>query len=534
MKRILIERNRYFDSVFLMRISHELEQLPEVGQAIVAMGTPANLENLEKAGFVISQANDSSESFAARESSATIHANDLVIAIDAASQDAIQEANEHLRLLLTGPTVEEAGETGKSRPATISEAIEIDPDADLALISVPGTYAAREARRALRRGLHVMLFSDNVSVEDEIALKEQAIERGLLMMGPDCGTAILNGVPLGFANVVRRGPIGIVGASGTGIQEISSLVHRLGGGISQAIGTGGRDLSGAVAARMTRFGIEALTSDPATEVIVAVSKAPEAEVADRVVNALKKAGKPAVVHFVSWGLSPESQALKPKAQEAFGSDLVVAHTLAEAAELACTAAGVQPQPGRSSFAETPPAHGSVSGRVVGLFCGGTLAQEAWGVLHRAGLEVRSNVAADPTLKIRPGAEAAGHVVWDLGDDAFTVGKPHPMIEPSLRDAEVVRCAKDSSTGIILADCVLGHGAHPDPAGSLADVAKRASGMAQKDGRDLLVIASVTGTDEDPQRLSRQVVTLTEAGVLVAPSNTAAARWIVDALKGGDG
>jgi len=510
MKRILIERNRYFDSVFLMRISHELEQLPEVGQAIVAMGTPANLENLANAGFAFD------------ESPGEVFPQDLVIALDAASEDAFDEANEHLRLLLTGPTVEEAGETGGPRPATISEAIEIDPDAVLALISVPGTYAAREARRALRRGLHVMLFSDNVAVEDEIALKEEAIERGLLMMGPDCGTAILNGAPLGFANVVRRGPIGIVGASGTGIQEISSLVHRLGGGISQAIGTGGRDLSAAVAARMTRFGIEALASDPETAVIVVVSKAPEAEVADRVVDALKKAGKPAVVHFVSAGT-----------RKASGS-ISFARTLAEAAELACTAAGVQPQPGRSSFAEAPPAHGPVSGRVVGLFCGGTLAQEAWGVLHRAGLEVRSNVAADPALKIRPGAEAVGHVVWDLGDDAFTVGKPHPMIEPSLRDDEVVRCAKDSSTGIVLADCVLGHGAHPDPAGSLADAAKRALEAAEKDGRDLLLIASVTGTDEDPQNLSRQAETLTEAGVLVAPSNAAAVRWVADALKGGDG
>ncbi len=519
MKRILIERNRYYDSVFLMRIGHELERLPDVDQAIVAMGTPANLENLERAGFAITG-----------ESPEPIRPNDLVIAIEAASEDAIDEANDHLRLLLTGPSIEEAGETGESRPATILEAIEIDPDADLALISVPGAYAAREARRALRRGLHVMLFSDNVSVEDEIALKEEAIEHGLLMMGPDCGTAILNGTPLGFANVVRRGPIGIVGASGTGIQEISSLVHRLGGGISQAIGTGGRDLSGAVAARMTRFGIEALASDPETAVIVVVSKAPEPTVADRVIGALRAAEKPGVVHFVGWGLSPESQSLGPKARGAFGSHLVLARTLEEAAELACTAAGVRPSV--SSFAdETPPAHRSVSGRVVGLFCGGTLAQEAWDVLRRAGLEVRSNVAADPALEIRPGAEATGHVVWDLGDDAFTVGKPHPMIEPSLRDDEVGRCANDPAVGIVLVDCVLGHGAHPDPAGSLADAAKRATEAARQGGRDLSIVASVTGTDEDPQNLGRQVSTLTEAGVLVAPSNAAAARWTADALKG---
>jgi len=518
MKRVLIERNRYFDSVFLMRISHELEQLPDVGEAIVAMGTPANLDSLAKAGFTIGRENDASESFSSRESSQTIHAQDLIIAVDAISEDAIDEANDHLRLLLTGPTVAESGSAGSPRPMTLSEAIQIDPDINLALISVPGEYAAREARQALRNGLHVMLFSDNVSVEDEIALKDEAIERGLLMMGPDCGTAILNGAPLGFANVVRRGSIGIVGASGTGIQEISSLVHRLGGGISQAIGTGGRDLSGDVGARMTLFGIEALANDPETNVIVVVSKAPEPAAAERVIRALRATGKSSVVHFVTGG---------PKATT---GGVTFSKTLAEAAELACAASRIAvPAPDRTARRPAP-----ASGRIVGLFSGGTLAQEAWDILHRAGLEVRSNVAADSAFKIDPGAAETSHVIWDLGDDAFTVGKPHPMIAPSQRDAEALRYAKDPTVGVVLVDCVLGYGAHPDPAGSLADAARPAIEAAWKDRRHLLIVASVTGTDEDPQNLSRQAATLTEAGVLVAPSNAAAAQWVVDAIKGGVG
>lgn len=506
MKRVLIERNRYFDSVFLMRISHELKQLPDISEAIVAMGTPANLENLAGAGFVIDK------------SSGEVFPQDLIIAVDAISEDAIDEANDHLRLLLTGPTVAESGSAGAPRPMTLSEAIQIDPDINLALISVPGEYAAREARQALRNGLHVMLFSDNVSVEDEIALKNEAIERGLLMMGPDCGTAILNGAPLGFANVVRRGSIGIVGASGTGIQEISSLAHRLGGGISQAIGTGGRDLSGAVGARMTLFGIEALANDPETDVIVVVSKAPEPTVAERVICTLRASGKAVVVHFVSEGAKASS------------SDIAFAETLAEAAELACAASGIAvPAPDKAATRPAP-----ASGRIAGLFSGGTLAQEAWNVLHRAGLEVHSNVAADSAFKIDPGAAETGHVIWDLGDDAFTVGKPHPMIAPSQRDGEVLRYAKDPTVSIVLVDCVLGYGAHPDPAGSLADATKAAIETAREKGRELLIVASVTGTDEDLQNLSRQAATLSEAGVLVAPSNAAAAQWVVDAIKGGVG
>ncbi len=506
MKRILIERNRYFDSVFLMRISHELERLPEVNQAIVAMGTRANLDSLKAVGFAMD------------ESAPPILPNDVIIAMDGESEEAIDGAHDRLRLLLAGARLDMGGPTAAPRPATIFEAFELDPGLDLALISVPWTYAAREARGALRRGLHVMLFSDNVPLEDETALKDEAIERGLLMMGPDCGTAILNGAPLGFTNVVRRGPIGIVGASGTGIQEISSLVHRLGGGISQAIGTGGRDLSAAVDGRMVRFGIEALAGDPETKVVVVVSKAPAPAVAERAIETLRSTGKPGVVHFVGGG-----------AGEADGR-IEFAETLAEAAELACTAAGLSV----SALVETPPVHGPIAGRVRGLFCGGTLAQEAWCVLRRAGLEVRSNVAADPALKIEPGAAEMGHTIWDLGDDAFTVGVPHPMIAPSLRDGEVLCSAKNPSVGVVLVDCVLGYGAHPDPAGSLADAAKRAMEVARQDGRDLLIVASVTGTDEDPQNRSRQVATLTEAGVLVAPSNAAAARWVVEAMKGGGG
>ena len=518
MKRVLIERNRYFDSVFLMRISRELEQLPEISQAIVAMGTIANLDSLKAVGFAID------------ESASPIHPNDLVIAIDAASEDAIDEADDHLRLLVTDSTLAESGSAGSPRPISLPEAVQIDPDVNLALISVPGAHAAREARQALRQDLHVMLFSDNVSVENEIALKDEAIARGLLMMGPDCGTAIINGAPLGFANVVRRGSIGIVGASGTGIQEISSIVHRLGGGVSQAIGTGGRDLSGDVGARMTLFGIEAIASDPETAVIVVVSKAPEPAVAQRVIGGLRSTRKPGIIHFVGWGLSPESQSLGPKAQGALGSDLALAHTLAEAAELACAASGIT-VPASDKIARRP---ARASGRIVGLFSGGTLAQEAWDILHQGGLEVHSNVAADSAFKIEPGAAGTGHVIWDLGDDAFTLGKPHPMIEPSLRDDGVVRAAHEPGVGVVLADCVLGYGAHPNPAGSLADAARSAIGAARRDKRDLLVIVSVTGTNEDPQNLSRQIATLTEAGVLVAPSNAAAAQWVIEAMKGGVG
>jgi len=538
-KDLIIERNRYFDSVFLMRISSELEKLDGVTQAVVAMATPINVENLIKSGFKLTT------------DAGAIQPADLIIAIDAQSSEATASVHHLLGKLLAGNTDDNSGSPSSASATSLDGAITADPAIHLALISVPGIHAAREARQALQRGLHVMLFSDNVTVEDEIALKNDAISRGVLMMGPDCGTAIIQGAALGFANACRPGAVGIVGASGTGIQEISSLVHQLGGGISQAIGTGGRDLSADVDGRMTRFGIEALGDDPGTHVIVVVSKTPSPAVANKVIASLVATGKPGVVHFIGGQADILSDKLETTA------------TLADAAFAALAKAGIEITQvarlvGLPSFSGTPPAfsataekakqrpletgteisseagisqRASAGARVVGFYCGGTLCQEAWNILQQAGLSIVSNVAVDKSHQIHAGEDTTGHVVWDLGDDAFTVGKPHPMIEPSLRDSHVAQAGADPTVGMVLADCVIGFGAHENPAASLAKAARIAIDTAHSEGRTLRIVASVTGTDQDPQNLTRQRRILEAAGVIVAPSNAAAARWVVDWMKG---
>lgn len=478
------------------------------------MGTPANLENLARVGFAVEEA---------------VRADDLVTAVEADSEEALGEAARKLELLLAAGSG--STETSEELPATLGDALSVDAGANLALISVPGAYAAAEARRALRRGLHVMLFSDNVAVEDEVSLKDEGARRGLLVMGPDCGTAIVNGIPLGFANVVRRGCTGIIGASGTGIQEVTSLIDRYGGGISQALGTGGRDLSKVVAARSTLAGIDALAADPETAVLVVVSKTPAPEIAERVLAKLEQTGKPVVVHFVG------AAAQAPRGPVTF------ADTLEETARAACRLAGISvPDAGE---AELPRSHSLApeSPRpqlLRGFFCGGTLAQEAWAILRRRGINVRSNVAADPALRIKPGDEVAGHVLWDLGDDAFTVGRPHPMIEPRLRDAEVTRALEDTGVSVVLVDCVLGYGAHADPAGSLAQAVEDAVEAGKVDRHSALadrrsaVVASVTGTDRDPQGYRDQRRKLEGAGILVAESNAQAAEWAAALLGAAEG
>lgn len=513
MKAVTIARERYYDSVFLMIITREVKALSGINDAVVSLATPSNVENLARVGFTSPELEKAGP-------------NDLVIAIDAENGETLVAAQVHVEEMLRKKSEAPQGSV-KERPHTLAGAVKLLPNANLhevnlhetslVLISVPGPYAAREARGALSRGFHVMLFSDNVPIEEESALKAEAYERGLLMMGPDCGTALINGVPLGFANVVRRGPIGIVGASGTGIQEISSLIDRYGGGISQAIGTGGHDLSKRVGGVMTRLGIEALGDDDRTEVIVVVSKAPSSDVACTIVEVVSSAGKPAVVHFVGGEPQPAR------------GNIVFAKTLADAARLACEHAGMTDLPLKEAITLPDVQYAPEQRFVRGYFCGGTLCQEAWEILAQRGLDVRSNVATVPIQKIDPKEEADGHLLWDLGDDSFTLGRPHPMIEPSLRDERVLAAAQDPTVAVILVDLVLGYGSHLDPGSSLAAAATHAIEIARSRNKDLLVIASITGTDQDPQGLHKQRKALEEAGLIIASNNAAAAEAAFTAI-----
>ena len=364
---------------------------------------------------------------------------------------------------------------------TIRAAIRRLPAANLALISVPGDFAVAEAHKALEFGLHAMIFSDNVPIADEVALKRKARERGLFVMGPDCGTAIIGGVPLGFANVVPQGDIGIIGASGTGIQEVSCLIARAGRGISHAIGTGGRDLKAEVGAITTLMAIDALDADDRTKHVVLISKPPAASVARSVLDRVAKSPKPFTICF----LGASDVALPANAR--------AAATLKATAELVVGASA-------ASWAQQPLPGLGRAGLVRGLFAGGTLCSEAQIIFRQAGLAVMSNVpvpGASAIVRAPDGQVMTDHVMIDLGDDEFTRGRPHPMFEPGVRDAPLAEALADPRVGIILLDLVLGYGGHPDPAGHLAAF------LAGRDRR-AVIVASVTGTDADPQPRAAQI------------------------------
>lgn len=500
---VRIVPREYRDSVSLMQLSALLGKLPGIEQASAVMATENNLALLTEAGL--------------RVDAKGAGASDLLIVVQgekAALPAAIDEAMKNL----TRQTEDGGAETrAVLRPRSIEMALKAGGgEANMALISTPGDYAGAEAMKALRLGLNVMLFSNNVSAQEELALKQFAREQDLIVMGPDCGTAIVNGTALAFANVVRRGPIGAVAASGTGLQQVTVLADRLGSGISQAIGTGGRDLHRDIGGISMLKGLKDLAADPATQVIVLISKPPAPEVAERVLVEAAKAGKPVVVNFL--GADPK-KVTRPGVH--------AVRTLADAARAAVAITrGEKP---RASYAETPqppaglPKFADSQRYVRGLFSGGTFCYEATLILGELSADVHSNTPTPGVHELADVWQSQGHTLIDLGDDVFTRGRPHPMIDYRLRTERIIKEAEDPQTAVILIDVVLGYGSHMDPASELVPAIHRARAAASAQARNVAFVGQICGTAADPQDLARQARALGEAGLMLAENNADAVR-----------
>ena len=504
--RSKIKPGAYYDSIKLMLAASELRELEGLEDTAIVMATPANKAILEEAGLLSPEA-------------AAATANDLVIAVRTAeSADVADAALQHAETLLAAEQRSE-GSSQPFRPKTIRSAVRAEPSANMAVISVAGRYAADEAREALAQGLHVLLFSDNVSITDEADLKVTAREKGLLLMGPGAGTALLNGVALGFANVVPVGPVGIVSAAGTGLQEVSSLLARYNVGVSQGIGVGGRDLSGLVGGIMMLEALKALQADPATSIVILISKPPAADVAQKILTQVAASQKPTIVCFMGGN---------PGLVEGV-ANAVYAGTLAEAALLAANRAGVNaelvPPENLTQMARTWRARLQPGQRYLrGLFSGGTLCYEAQVVWRELlGEPVWSNAPLDENLQLPDSTVSRGHTAVDLGEEEFTVGRLHPMMDNELRLRRLQQEAQQPDVAVIMLDVVLGYGAHPDPASEIGPAVAEARAAASEAGREVVVVASVTGTAGDPQDYGQQVAALEQAGVLVGPNNAEAAR-----------
>ena len=512
-----VKPSEYHDSITLMQAAAAILDMPGVQDAAVVMGTPANHEIIAAAGLLTPEA-------------AASRPDDLVLVVQAEALAEAEAALAEAEAILARRE-QRGAESGQARPKSLAAAVAATPGANLAVISVAGRYAAGEARTALLNGLHVLLFSDNVPLEDEIALKKLAGERGLLCMGPDAGTAIINGVALGFANAAPRGSVGLVSAAGTGLQGVTCSIARAGAGVSQAIGAGGRDLSEAVGGATMLQGLQALQGDPETQVIVLISKPPAPSVAEKILAAVKPAtaaAKPTIVCFlgadpgpIEWaGAIPATnltQAAAIATALATGANWCDALVKLEESSVSLIALAAAEQ------AKLSPGQRALRG----LFAGGTFCYEAQVILRNLPDPVYSNAPLDKSKKLETRflreTGFLGHIVIDLGEDEFTQGRLHPMIDPSLRNRRIIQEANDPATAVILLDVVLGYGTHPDPAGATVDAIREAQRIAAEAGRHIVFVASVCGTEADPQTLSGQEAILREAGVLVQPDNASAAR-----------
>ena len=508
-----IKSRTYQDSLKLMRISGEIQSMPDILEAFAFMGTEIN----KKTRIPQDLQTDETRMAGPDDLILLVKSNNEQAALDAlASFD--RKMNETVAV----------GKSSEQSPATFDGGIELSPGANLAIISVPGEYAAYQAMRALQLGLNVLLFSDHVSLDDEIALKDFALDQNLLMMGPDCGTAIISGVPLCFGNIVSWGGIGVVGASGTGTQELTSMVDVLGEGISHAIGTGGRDLSEKVDARMTVFAINLLAEDPQTKVIAVISKPPAPSAVKKVLDALNRSKKPSVLVLI--GADREEST----------NEVHFAATLEEgAAKAAALVRGGNPKLVKHAFerkefpgklTESIALLGEKQKLLRGFFTGGTLAGEAAWMVQQDFGPVITNTSIKGRKEWTGQVLPSEDIILDLGDDAFTQGAVHPMIDPSYRNQLVQDAIADSQTALILCDVVIGLGSHPDPAGILAESVRTASANVK---HPPIIIASITGTEKDPQVRSKQKQVLEAAGVFVFDSAQYAAEtciWIIKQMR----
>ena len=512
-----VRQNYYQDSMKLMQISKELTNCPGIKKASAIMATKANLKMLEDAGLI-------------KKALTFVNANDLIIAVEAASRKTGNDALEKIDSFLI-PSRDSTGKTEEYKNFDLAFSALDKPN--MALVSVPGEFAKLEVARAIKNNIHTFLFSDNLSIDEEIELKQRAINKGLLMMGPACGTAIINGACLGFANIVRRGPIGIVAAAGTGMQEVTSLIHNWGLGISHGIGVGGRDLSEKVGGLMSIEAIKLLQKDKNTDIILLVSKPAPIKVVEKIVETVRYGKKPFVMCLLGENkyIGGEKNVFITETLEELSLLAVNLTDKRKGKQVNISDTGWKKY-GRNFIGSL----NSSQKYVRGLFSGGTLCYEAQKILTSSLGKIYSNSPLSKDCLLNDSHKGYRHSCIDLGEEEFTVGRPHPMIDSTLRSERIIQEAKDSGTAVILFDIVLGYGSSIDPVGDLLPAIEEAKIIAKNKNRSLAFIAHVCGTDQDIQNRDVQKKKLRKAGVKVVSTNAQAARaagWIASqASKGG--
>lgn len=505
MLRCIVVANRYFDSVFLMSLAAQIGKIEGVTNASAMMATPANKDLMRESQML-------------DETGEAAQANDVVFGIEYKTEAALTLAQASIddAILSSSKAPKSTGNTQAHEPRNIEEGLLQAAESQVLQISIPGTFVRNEALRAIDKDLHLFIFSDNVSIEEELEIKQAAQKKGLLVMGPDCGTSIINGVALGFANVIPAGPLSIIGASGTGIQEITTLAARRGIGLSQAIGLGGRDLRQEIGAISMLTALDMLEDEPNTKVLCLVSKPAHPASVEKILTRLERTPKPVVVCF----LGGDTTLARPK-------NVVLVNRLDEAVNKIAEILGHAPKAShvlidealRQKLSAIRAQLKAERNKIKGLFSGGTLCDEALFLAKGLGLkDIASNLLAEPAPEALKGDGQGSNLFLDMGDDKFTAGRPHPMIDFSYRMSRALKEAQRQETAVILLDLIIGYASHPNPLGEVLPMIE----AIQKIDNPPAIVMSITGTDGDPQNYSQTRAALTAAGCLVCDSNAQAA------------
>jgi len=509
----LVKKNFFRDSLQLMRLSEEAKKFPRVLDAAVLMATDTNKEILQKLGLLTSEGEKALK-------------DDMILAVKAEDESAADEALRKIEdMLMRAPAA--AAPEAERIYYSVDSALDAMPDANFAVVSVPGEYAKDVVMDLLKRDIHVHIFSDHVPIEDEVEMKRYASERGLLVLGPGAGTSIINGKAIAFANVVRRGNVGVVAAAGTGLQEVSVLLDRVGLGVSQALGIGGNDVKKEVGGIMAIDCIRALEADRRTKLIMLVAKPPDREVMRKIAKVIaEETRKPFVICFQSVRefKSPKKLARRVKAVRGLHAAVIQAVKLLKpkAVQKAHKRISMRPRELRALVMKLAKKLKPGQKYIRALYTGGTLMYEAMLIYRELIGNVYSNAPLSSKYKLSDPHKSVKHSVIDLGEEEFTAGRPHPMIDPTIRKLRLIEEARDPSVAVILMDFMLGYGSHKDPAGAMIDSIEQAMRIAEEDGRNLIILGHVCGTRRDPQSLVEQERKLKKIGVQLFPSNALAA------------
>lgn len=510
--KTVIKKGAYFDSVSLMQISKKINLIKGIKDSAVVMATKENKNIIKSSGLLTPEIEKASD-------------NDLAIAVKGESQDSVIAALKEIDKMLSGENNPDENKKEKIF-SSIDSAISTNPDINMALISVNGRYAGDLANQCLDNGLNVMIFSDNVPLETEINLKKKGLKKGLLVMGPDCGTAIINGAPLGFANKVNRGSIGVIGPSGTGIQEVTSIISNFGGGISQAIGTGTRDVKDDVGGITTVYGLDMLNKDPNTSLILIVSKPPQEKAMRNILNAAKKIKKPIICLFLGSDFESKNKNIYT-AKNLYEAALKALYiSRGEGEHKAKEIIFDEKRKAQSLAWEEKKKKNKNQKYLRGLFSGGTFASQSISVFENYGIEVYSNIPLNPKLKLKNSMKLEKNSIIDLGEDEFTFGRPHPMIDYSLRNKFIEEQSKDRDVSVILLDIVLGYGSNLNPLEEITPYIRKAF----NNNPHLTIVAGVTGTDMDPQNRKNLISNLKKEGVFVFENNYLASVFAAEIIK----